>query len=939
MRWIPGAERLLVSGTTLAARPSPPRSWLGHSRPHNHRHSYSSQSKTESIIYDADVIVVGAGIAGVSASIAAAEKGARVILLDAAHGGGASAQSGGVVYAGGGTEQQKTAGYGDDTPENMFEYLKQEVAGTVDDETLWTFCAGSATRLQWMERHGAKFQASLCPWKTSYPTDRHYLYFSGNEKSYPYNTFARPAPRGHRMLSPGMSGNALWTAMFRSVQEAGIRVMPASRVESLVVSDKDHRITGVALQQIRRGSKAFKRHESLTRRGQKFQLLVPELADVFLDRADIVWKKSATASSLSAPAIILAAGGFAFNPAMREKYLPEFSQVAPLGTRGDDGSGIRLGQSVGGATGSMNSMSAWRFLYPSTAFLEGVIVSREGRRFITEDIYGATLTDHMIRYHGNLAFAIYDSTQWAKAKAQLGEQTQSPLKLQRLHTLFWGYKKASTLEGLAAKFGIAPGALAQTIDAYNQAIAHGETDQMHKSPEYCSPVRNGPFYGIDISATPRGSQVVSGLTLGGLCVDGKTGLVLREDGSTIDGLYAAGRTAVGVCSNSYISGLSIADGVFSATAPLPPASRIRVALNPTSVRALEDNDFELWSVADEAAPSKTIGSVKLSLQIPSGAKWRGGWYKYGYSKFLSSMGERLVSQDMSTEAGGSSISLSITGLAAGTHTLLAWHNAWDKLSAVAALTVAVNGAPAATNVAQAVRVDNIWEAATSHVSFSDLDQPDVTSPAHRDERVALANGAVVASWRAPATAASPRYDVYLGTSNTTLRNVSLGQTTAGLNTLSTYYWSVDVVSGGTIHIGQVFMFRGAQLAFPGAEGWGRFSRGGRGGKVVKVTSLADNTNPGTLRHALTVETDPRILCMPFGLSGASDVFLQHIRVRPGKVSGQTVDGMGAEGSNHYIYDRCSIGWSIDKAFSSRSAYNITFRRNMISEPLNVAGHQ
>jgi 3-oxo-5alpha-steroid 4-dehydrogenase len=53
------------------------------------------------------------------------------------------------------------------------------------------------------------------------------------------------------------------------------------------------------------------------------------------------------------------------------------------------------------------------------------------------------------------------------------------------------------------------------------------------------------------------------LTLGGLKVDEHSGLVRREDGSTIGGLYAAGRTAVGICSNVYMSGLAYADCIFS----------------------------------------------------------------------------------------------------------------------------------------------------------------------------------------------------------------------------------------------------------------------------------------------------------------------------------------------------------------------------------------
>ncbi len=100
--------------------------------------------------------------------------------------------SGGVVYAGGGTPYQKAAGY-DDDPENMFDYLRQEVQGVVDDATLRRFCDESVEQLAWLEKHGAEFEASLCPYKTSYPT-KHYLYFSGNEKAYPYRLHARPAP-------------------------------------------------------------------------------------------------------------------------------------------------------------------------------------------------------------------------------------------------------------------------------------------------------------------------------------------------------------------------------------------------------------------------------------------------------------------------------------------------------------------------------------------------------------------------------------------------------------------------------------------------------------------------------------------------------------------------------------------------------------------------
>ena len=68
---------------------------------------------------------------------------------------------------------------------------------------------------------------------------------------------------------------------------------------------------------------------------------------------------------------------------------------------------------------------------------------------------------------------------------------------------------------------------------------------------------------IDFSIRPRLIYPAPVLTLGGLVVDHGTGQVLRADGTAVPGLYAAGRSAVGLCSRSYVSGLSIADCVFS----------------------------------------------------------------------------------------------------------------------------------------------------------------------------------------------------------------------------------------------------------------------------------------------------------------------------------------------------------------------------------------
>jgi hypothetical protein len=75
-------------------------------------------------------------------------------------------------------------------------------------------------------------------------------------------------------------------------------------------------------------------------------------------------------------------------------------------------------------------------------------------------------------------------------------------------------------------------------------------------------MRNWPYFAIDAGIKSKRFACPT-LTLGGLVVDERTGQVKGEDGGVIPGLYAAGRNAVGVCSRQYVSGLSIADCVYS----------------------------------------------------------------------------------------------------------------------------------------------------------------------------------------------------------------------------------------------------------------------------------------------------------------------------------------------------------------------------------------
>ena len=189
----------------------------------------------------ASVVVVGFGAAGACAALEAAAAGRSVLILERFTGGGATALSGGVVYAGGGTPQQRQAGVADSV-DAMVSYLGMEVGDAVSAATVLEFCAGSAAMIDWLAGHGVPFDGTLCPEKTSYPTNRHYLYFSGSEASFAH--VAEPAPRGHRAVGKGTSGKVLYAGLAAAVRSAGVRIIPQTRAVRLVTDDRG-RVAGV----------------------------------------------------------------------------------------------------------------------------------------------------------------------------------------------------------------------------------------------------------------------------------------------------------------------------------------------------------------------------------------------------------------------------------------------------------------------------------------------------------------------------------------------------------------------------------------------------------------------------------------------------------------------------------------------------------------------
>jgi 3-oxo-5alpha-steroid 4-dehydrogenase len=510
---------------------------------------------------EAVVVVVGFGAAGACAALEAAAAGAEVIVADRFSGGGATALSGGIVYAGGGTIQQLQAGV-QDTPEAMFGYLSHEVGDAVSPATLRDFCDGSAEMLAWLSSKGVPFEGTLCPDKTSYPTNRHYLYYSGSERSFAH--LATPAPRGHRAFGRGTSGRVLFARLAATVDAAGITVVPQTRAERLLTGE-DGRVIGVETASMR-AAPAWARagHQVLHRLGKKPYLYAGNIGRRL--HAPVAWLERRYARPLRIGArggVVIAAGGFVANRALVREHAPAYRGGLALGTVADDGSGMRLGVAVGGATSFLDRISCWRFITPPSAFLRGVLVDRAGHRICDESLYGAAIGEAMVARHDRRAWLVVDQRIVSQSWRQLRGSTQWFQLLQAVYLLTRARVSGPTLARAAAKAGVDGAGVTATVAGYNAAAATGQPDSAGKPAEAVAALDQPPFSLIDLSVRPRPAYPAPMLTLGGLVVAEDTGQVRRADGSAVDGLYAAGRSAVGLCSRSYVSGLSLADCVYS----------------------------------------------------------------------------------------------------------------------------------------------------------------------------------------------------------------------------------------------------------------------------------------------------------------------------------------------------------------------------------------
>ncbi|MFD7064487.1 FAD-dependent oxidoreductase [Streptomyces sp. NPDC059906] len=457
------------------------------------------------------VLVVGHGCAGAAAAFEAASAGAGVLVLERAGGpGGSSALSGGELYLGGGTEVQKACGF-EDSPEEMYSYLRAALGPHTDDGKLRLYCEESVAHFQWFVDRGLAFEPTLWDAPTWMPTTRDGLMWLG-ENAWPYNEIARPAPRGHRTATEAFGGWLVMEKLVAAAEEAGA-VTHADTLATALIVDGTGRVVGVT---------ARRHGEDLAYRARG--------------------------------GVVLTTGGFADNEEMLADHAPHLLAHGRVSDGLDDGSGIRMAAALGAATRRMGVVELALTALPALA-VRGMLVNAHGQRFVNEDVYPGLFSVAAVLTQPAPYWVILDE-----------EGYEAVPERER-----WGVVPrfvSETLGELESELGMPPGALESSVGTYNTHAARGRDPYFHKDARWLRPLE-GPFAAIDPRAgfhqggrpSAGAGTGVAGFTLGGLrtTVDGA---VLDVSGAVLPGLFAAGRAASGIHGEGYVSGTSLGDGTF-----------------------------------------------------------------------------------------------------------------------------------------------------------------------------------------------------------------------------------------------------------------------------------------------------------------------------------------------------------------------------------------
>ena len=494
--------------------------------PDDYKTAVEKDAAAEDSTVDADVVVVGAGGAGMTAAITAAAEGKSVVILESQ-----SMVGGNSVRATGGMNAGKTV-YQD---ENEFgesagveKTLKTAAEKYADNETI-TALAKTVSE-QW-----AAYQAN--------PTG----YFDSVELM-ELDTMIGGKGINDPELVETLCANSADAIDW--LDEHGITLHNVSSFGGASVK-RVHRPVNAEGKTVSVGSYMIPLlQENCEKAGVKM-MLDTTATEILTDANGAAVGVKATGASgetvtVNAKAVVLATGGFGANLDMVVKYKPELKGFMTTNAPGIQGQGIEMAQAIGAATVDMDQIQIHPTVEANTAALitEGlrgdgaILINEEGQRFIDEVGTRDVVSAAEIAQTGSYSWLVVD-----QAMADASSVIQGYIKK--------GYTvTGATYEELGKAMGVDAAAFAETMEKWNGYV-EAKNDPDFGRTSFANPLNTAPYYAVKVTAGVHH-------TMGGLKINANTE-VLNEKGEVIPGLFAAGEVTGGVHGANRLGGNAVAD--------------------------------------------------------------------------------------------------------------------------------------------------------------------------------------------------------------------------------------------------------------------------------------------------------------------------------------------------------------------------------------------
>ena len=482
----------------------------------------------ETVSYDADVVVIGAGGAGMTAAMTAADAGQKVVILESqAMVGGNSAR------ATGGMNAAKTV-YQDENEFDQAAGVEKTLATAAekyaDNETI-TALAKTVSE-QW-----AAYQANPTGYFDSVELMELDTMVGGKGINNP--ELVKTLCEGTADAIDWLDENGITLHNVSSFGGASVkRIHRPVNEEGKVVSVGAYMIPLL--------------QENCEKRG--IDIVLNTTVDTILTDANGAavgvsgTDKDGNTVVVNAKSVILATGGFGANLDMVTQYKPELAGFMTTNAAGAQGQGIEMATAIGAGTVDMDQIQIHPTVEANTAALitEGlrgdgaILVNANGERFIDEVGTRDVVSAAEIAQPGSYSWLIVD-----QAMADASSVIQGYIKK--------GYTKTgATYEELAKELDVDPATFANTMETWNGYV-EAKNDPDFGRTSFANPLNNGPYYAIKVTAGVHH-------TMGGVTINSATE-VLKEDGTVIPGLFAAGEVTGGVHGANRLGGTAVADFV------------------------------------------------------------------------------------------------------------------------------------------------------------------------------------------------------------------------------------------------------------------------------------------------------------------------------------------------------------------------------------------